>query len=306
MFRVNCPGIRHNQRMLTRRPSGRPGFTPDATHLHQRLTEVTEDIERAGSALGRGYQPEQLYALRVGMRRVRSMLKSIGSPRARRFRKSWGGFATVTNQARDWDVFLASAAELLPSTGFRRFEQQHRTAVRTCHEAVIELLQSPPWHRHLDDWRHYVGQTADESPDESEQQAALSRALGRARAALTTARREDTDRAWHKLRIAIKEVRYQAESIAGDAPAGHVAVQELIEHCKHLQSLLGRWHDCVVQLQMLREMEPTPEQDALQTATDAKRIECLKEIRQALVDHPLFEPAGDLATNARSDASSGS
>jgi CHAD domain-containing protein len=274
--------------------------------LHQRLTEVTEDIEQAESELSHGYHAEQLYELRVGMRRVRSMLKSSDSPRDRRFRKSWGGFATVTNQARDWDVFLTSAAALLPLKAFQRFEKQHREAVQASHEAVIDLLQSPHWRRHLDEWRHHVRQIADESPNKSEQQAALSRALDRARAALTTAQQEDTDRAWHKLRIAVKEVRYQAESIAGDAPGDQVAVQELTEHCKNLQSLLGRWHDCVVQLQMLEEMEPAPEQDALRTATDARRVECLAEIRQALIDHPLFEPSGNSATSARSDASSGS
>jgi len=274
--------------------------------LHQRLTEVTEDIERAESELSHGYNAEQLYELRVGMRRIRSMLKSNDSPRDRRFRKAWGGFATVTNQARDWDVFLTSAAALLPPKAFQRFEKRHCEAVQACHEAVIDLLQSPHWRRHLDEWRHHVRLIADESPNESEQQAALSWALDRARVALTTARREDTDRAWHKLRIAVKEVRYQAESITGDPPTGHIAVQELIEHCKHLQSLLGRWHDCVVQLQMLDEMEPAPEHRALQTATDAKRVECLSEIRQVLIGHPLFELSGNFATSARSDASSGS
>jgi CHAD domain-containing protein len=274
--------------------------------LHQRLTEVTEDIEQAASGLSRGYQADQLYALRVAMRRVRSMLKSIGSTRARRFRKSWGGFATVTNQSRDWDVFLVKAAELLPPKSLKHFEQQHRGTIQVCHAAVIELLQSPHWRRHLAEWRRYVRQLAEESTNPSEQKAALARALVRARGALTTAQREDTDRTWHKLRIAVKEVRYQAESITGDASGDQAAAQELIEHCKQLQSLLGRWHDCVVQLQMLGEMESTPEQDALQRAIDTGRLESLAEIRQALADHPLFEYSGNFATSTRSESSSAS
>jgi hypothetical protein len=67
--------------------------------VQPRLIEVTTTVEQAAAALRQGYAAEHLYALRVGMRRIRSMLKPLVSTRLRRFRKTWGGFAAVTNSA---------------------------------------------------------------------------------------------------------------------------------------------------------------------------------------------------------------
>lgn len=260
--------------------------------MQNRLQEVTEAIEQAGAELRHGYQAEQLYALRVGMRRLRSMLKPIDSTRARRFRKAWSGFATVTNRARDWDVFLLASQELLTAAQYAAFERRHRDDFGACHEAVVELVRSEHWRRHLADWRQYL-QHPNGSAQESAQAAdPLGQALTRARAALANALALDTDRAWHKLRIAVKEVRYQAESEPHEAaidPAG----AELLEHCKLLQSLLGRWHDCVVQLQMLDEFEVAPEHGALKSAIEQLRIERLAAIEGTVAGHPLFEVTGN-------------
>ena len=113
------------------------------------------------------------------------------------------------------------------------------------------------------------------------------------------------DHDWHKLRIAVKEVRYQAESGVGGAPANPEQA-ELIEQCKPLQSMLGGWHDCVVQLQILDELESGAEHGPLREVIDHKRDQGLAEIQQAVISHPLFEASGNSATSARSASSSGS
>jgi len=259
--------------------------------MQQRMEEVTEAIERACDALRQGYQVEQLYALRVAMRRLRSMLKPIGSTRSRRFRKTWGGFATITNRARDWDVFLLAARELLQAGPYAAFERRHRGDIGACHEAVIQLLRSEHWRRHLGDWQQYLQHPNGSAHESTLAADPLEQALGRARAALATARAVDDDRAWHKLRIAVKEVRYQAESEAGGA-AADPARSELTEHCKVLQSLLGAWHDCVVQLQMLEAFEPAPEHATLQAVIEARRVQRLAEIGRTVEGHPLFGISG--------------
>ncbi len=102
----------------------------------------------------------------------------------------------------------------------------------------------------------------------------LERALSGARTALAAALASGDDHDWHKLRIAVKEVRYQAESGVGGAPANPEQA-ELIEQCKPLQSMLGSWHDCVVQLQILDELESAAEHGPLREVIDHKRAQGL-------------------------------
>ena len=72
--------------------------------MHGQLVEITTDLRRDGDQLLLQYRPDTLHALRICIRRIRGILKHIGSEKARRYRKSWGGFASLTNDARDWDV----------------------------------------------------------------------------------------------------------------------------------------------------------------------------------------------------------
>lgn len=257
--------------------------------VHQRLQEVTGAIERAESALRQAYEAEQLYSLRVAMRRVRSMLKPVGSHRARRFRKIWGGFAAVTNRARDWDVFLLTAGELLTKAQLARFERNHAKEVRRCHEDVVEMVGSGHWRRHLEDWKDYLNRPG-RGTGSVGGWVSLDLTLGRARSALQTALGLGDDHSWHRFRITVKEVRYQAESMAGSDGTDRSA-QQVIEDCKVLQSLLGNWHDSVVQLQMLEEWDETPEHLCLRQLIEERRTQPLEEIRQTVTDHPLFGPS---------------
>jgi CHAD domain-containing protein len=117
----------------------------------------------------------------------------------------------------------------------------------------------------------------------------------------------DDDRSWHKFRIAVKEVRYQAESARASANAtpdsAHV---EIIEGCRELQTLLGGWHDCVAQLHMLDSLEDAPENDALRTVIEQRRVQRLAEIQAAVAGHSLFAPRDNSSTSARSRSLRGS
>jgi len=273
--------------------------------MQQRLTELTETLEQAAAALQGAYQPQDLYALRVGMRRIRSMLKPLENTAARRFRKAWGGFAAVTNRARDWDVFLLAAQDILTAQAFAAFEADNAKRISRCHEDVLELLQSAPWRRHLQEWRRYLDHSNDGAEESGAGPASIEQAVDRARAALAAALASGDDRSWHKLRIAVKEVRYQAESGPGGLPQND-RQSELIEQCKPLQALLGGWHDCVVQLQLLEDLQCAPGCDRLRDVIAKKAREDLEEIKRAVSGHALFESSRASATSARSDSSSGS
>jgi CHAD domain-containing protein len=185
-----------------------------------------------------------------------------------------------------------ASRELLTAGQYAAFERRHREDFGACQDAVVELARSEHWRRHLADWRQYL-----QHPNGSAQESGLAadplgQALDRARAALTAALALDNDRAWHKLRIAVKEVRYQAES-EETAAATDPARAELLEQCQLLQSLLGRWHDCIVQLQMLEEFEEAAEHAALKSSIEQRRVERLAGIEETVVGHPLFEAAGN-------------
>lgn len=251
--------------------------------MHQRLLKVTQDLEQAQDALLELYDPTRLYDFRVASRRIRSILKQSGDHRSRAMRKTWGGLAAVTGDARDWDVFLVTVRKLLEAAAvdsFRRINQEQITAGRA---AVIEMLESSPWRRHLQAWKHYL-ETSDEkflSPELNE--AALDRALEKARRRLLDAWATTSDRRWHKFRIAVKEVRYVAE--ASPDAAGSA---EAIETSKELQTRLGEWHDSVVQLNLLDELPATPVHAELVVLLQSRKTQFLSQIRDLLAQNLLF------------------
>ena len=97
-------------------------------------------------------------------------------------------------------------------------------------------------------------------------------------------------------------IRDRSESSAesADATQRQTELIELIELCKPVQALLGSWHDCVVQLQILDDMEPAPEHEALRTAIAKMMMEQLAAIEQTVAGHPLFLNPGQANSSSRS------
>lgn len=255
--------------------------------MQRQLVELTGMIEQTRGRLLQGYRRKQLHVLRVGIRRIRSMLKQIGSHRSRRFRKTWGGFAAVTNEARDWDVFMGTAGKLLPEGQFTEFARLNRDPVASSHEAVVEMLQSAHWERHLDEWRNYLKRAGRSAPGEIPGGVSLDQAVDRARLALAFALSENDDRSWHKFRIAIKDVRYVADSLSPEQ-TGQEYLAGVIASCKTLQTLLGNWHDTAVQLHMLDELTAAPVHDHLRQVIAREKEGLLSRIHDQLDGAELF------------------
>jgi CHAD domain-containing protein len=255
--------------------------------MHKKLLELTVGVAQAGENVLSKYDPKQLYAFRVGVRRIRSILKQIDSHRSRRYRKIWGGFAAVTNDARDWDIFLQTAKNLLSNAQYGNFEKLNQEQVRHSHEAVIELLHSMHWQRHLDEWKNVL-ERADEQVGWAHQGlASLDLALTRARLALKRALAVNDDHSWHKFRIRVKDVRYVADVGDDDSTNGKY-VSSVIKSCRELQTLLGDWHDTVVQLNLLEELQAAPVHSRLRKVVSERKQMFLAQTRDMLVEHPLF------------------
>lgn len=255
--------------------------------MHGQLLELSDTVENTALELLKSYQPGGLHAFRVSIRRIRSILKQMDSPRARRYRKVWGGFAAVTNQARDWDVFMKWASSQLGQDDFETFRLLNRDRLESSHQAVIEVLQSAHWHRHLREWRDLLERSGEAATEGNAAVITLEQALEKAKLTLVRALSIGDDRSWHKFRIAVKDVRYVADAMPGKPEPGSERAL-LIDSCKRLQTILGQWHDTVVQLNMLEELQEAAIHDRLRELIRDRQQKLLSQIRDMLTDHPLF------------------
>ncbi|MGK2927516.1 MAG: CHAD domain-containing protein [Lysobacterales bacterium] len=281
--------------------------------MYKELRRLTREIQQAARDLRHGYDSARLYELRVAIRRVRSMLKHRSSKRARRLRRTWGGFAAATNWARDWDVFLATSEQLLGPADLEEFRHLIGTSLQSSHDAVTRMLASSRWRAHQKEWKRFLQRARKHDGKHygaaAAPTAALEAAVARGRVALAMALEVDDDDAWHKFRIAVKEVRYTAERepqpagerIAGEPIAGDTAA--VVDSCKALQSLLGGWHDCVVQLQLLERLGHSALAEELRATIAERRRRRLLEIRATVAEDCLFssprcQPAGTSVSKA--------
>jgi CHAD domain-containing protein len=273
--------------------------------MHKALLKQTRKIEKAAASLRQAYDVEELHDLRVAIRRIRSLLKGRGKQRLRRYRRTWGAFARVSNRARDWDVFLEQAGELLDSAANRRFRSSCRSAVRASRDSVIKMLNSPHWSAHLEEWKAHLERRAQPHPapgvsrNDLPRSDRLAATIDKANAVLALAPDDSNEDAWHRLRIAVKEARYQAERMR-EQESGPDS-RTVISTCKKLQTSLGAWHDCVVQLRLLDELKrKSPDAAALASELRPKleqlRAKQLARARERLAQQSVFECA------ARSDA----
>lgn len=257
--------------------------------MQGQLLELSDAVEGRGHELLKNYEPDDLHAFRVNIRRIRSILKQMDNPRARRYRKVWGGFAAVSNLARDWDVFMKWASSALSPGEFEEFRRINRDRLESSHEAVLEILRSAHWQRHLREWRQLLLRSDEIPADQSGHASSLEQALEKARTTLNSALLIGDDRAWHKFRIAVKDVRYVADALPGDPEPGSEHAM-LIDRCKKLQTALGNWHDTVVQLNLLEELEPVPAHARLSELISSRQEQLLSQIRTMLADDPIFYP----------------
>jgi CHAD domain-containing protein len=221
--------------------------------LLQSLGELTASIATHGENLLRAYQPHDLHQFRVYMRRTQSLLERMDGGPARFFRKSWSQVFAVTGPARDLDVLQAAIRDLLPAQQAARLERVLLPRLQASHDAVTELLRSEDWKRHWAGWRGFL-KILQKRPGDipHDRLCGVSKA---ARRACRKALRKDTDRAWHRLRIALKNLRYVADASRNDPGADLPWLENLIAECKVLQTLLGDWHDTIVQLHIITESD---------------------------------------------------
>jgi CHAD domain-containing protein len=265
-----------------------------------KLENLSRSLQAKRRSLQQHYNAEDLHQLRVGLRRMRSFLKSRSGSKARHLRHELGQLADATNAARDWDTLLAKTIASLRPGQLRLLEDNLRQSVSASHQPALEMLRSNQWCDVMRDWETYIrrhppSQSYTKSNSKEQRQARDRVAHAWQRARLT-----DTSRNWHKLRIAVKDLRYRLE--ADSCTAKNTDASRLLRRCKQLQTLLGDWHDTVVHLQLLREMaeryDPESDIGALRALRgwchelEAEGQQCLEQTRENFASAELASLSG--------------
>jgi CHAD domain-containing protein len=249
-----------------------------------KLRRSTALLQARRRSLLAAYDDEELHQLRIALRRIRSALGPLTAKNARNLRRDFGKLARASNPARDWDTLLASAQNELAPMQFDELQSRLRAGQADAREDVLRLLDSKAWKSALKRWKKYSHRPEMRQRNEATTRADLRQVMLNTTAALRKAAAKDDARHWHRLRIAIKALRYTLESQPGagcDSPT-----TELIDCCKRLQTKLGDWHDTSVHRQLLASAcggTLTAAQDtaraALQEALAERGRRCLDQVK---------------------------
>jgi CHAD domain-containing protein len=249
------------------------------------LTELVKQITARRQALLREYSEYDLHQLRVSVRRLRGLLRFEEQPQAWQLRREWGYLISHTNPARDWDTLAARIDELPEDqqpVALMSAVDRHR---KECWKLVLESLRSDGWDETRKRTETYLAEAIDGSREPPEPEQVVADASARVNHAWERARERADARSWHKLRIAIKDLRYSLDTVTRGS------VREPVELCKLLQKELGTWHDSIVHRDLLKQLEReigSGERAAreainnLDTDLFAEGMKCLREARHMM------------------------
>ena len=264
------------------------------------MKKLSHQLKKLRRRLLRCYDDEDLHQLRIRLRRMRGHLKLLPGEQAHRLRRELGMLADTTNAARDWDTLFAHAAALLPPEQFHHLQPRLLLHRRAAHETVLAMLQSDAWTAAI---RHWQQLEKDElfkqhraSDGSGQKKNAVRRARQRVDSARSKAMGKGSDRRWHKLRIAIKDLRYQLDETPKKARSSQD--REIIAQCKQLQEYLGVWHDTVTHRRLLQELADSLDPihharaadalDILDTAIREEQDRVLAEVKTMLQQDTLL------------------
>ena len=240
-------------RALGREPEkGRSGITP-LEKLRVRLREQLREVERHDPGTRLGQDPESLHDMRVGVRRLRALLRA-GRPLVlddtSELEDRLRELGVVLGEVRDLDVLLerldaegaelgepdaAQARSLLTALSRERTEKRRR---------LLDFLRSDAYLALLDDTASTID-VLRPGTDELSLADLAANAAKKLRKAVNALPREPSDDELHAVRKKGKRARYAAE-LAGQ--------KNVVRRAKKFQDVLGEHQDAAVAVERLREL----------------------------------------------------
>lgn len=216
------------------------------------LKKLLRRLDKEYQVLSNGYAEEPLHRFRVILRRLRSLLRYDTSSKVRKLRCQLGKLARATNSARDWDTLVRRARESLSARDFARVQpllEQHQSE---SHLPVLHMLHFERWPDARRALKKVIKAHGAALPVELHGDVELSRAKRRVNRTWRAVQAGGTDRARHKLRIAIKGLRYRLKTLPTQQRTASIIAALALG--KRLQESLGAWHDSVVHVQLVQEL----------------------------------------------------
>jgi len=273
-------------RALGREPDARRrGGTP-FEKLQERLLVQLREVERHDPGTRLGHDPESLHDMRVGVRRLRALLRT-GRPLlatdTSRLDARLRELGAVLGDVRDLDVLLerlgVEAAELgePDSTHARALISALAREREDKRQVLLMVLRSDAYLKLLDDTAAAIDalEPSDAGVTLDDVASKASKKLRKAIGALPD---EPSDDDLHAVRKKGKRARYAAEL------AGH---NRVVRRAKVFQDVLGEHQDAVVAAERVRELaaKATPEQalaaGQLVAREEERRATARREWREA-------------------------
>jgi CHAD domain-containing protein len=222
-----------------------------AALLEAALAQLVDNLP---GFLERPQDSEYLHQLRIALRRLLGMARLIGSPA---WMPALRRIMDVLNPARDWDVFREETLPRLHLPDDADYLAAVEMQALTARQAAQALLGDSEFTRGiLDIGRHLLALRADAvpAPVKTTRHWAAQVLEQRWQAVQRRSRKLDRPDRRHRLRIAIKKLRYAADALAGlYGRNGNKALRRL----QALQDDLGAANDLAVAERLMHDLTRT-------------------------------------------------